>query len=291
MKPFLGIDITENKENDMANGEEFVARSISLEQSESLERVLTKAEDLEKSAKLALPLRIISWVSAILAIVCGYVFFEVIAEIEEDMSLVQMYNKAPWLVWIGCACAVAWLVIWFVGYKKKKAVMDSDDSRRVLTAVSSVEESIYYELGVPENAARVDILAFGYKVKGDELKAKTVGDNLAEYQNIEYRAFVSDGKLCLVDRESRYEFELSSLCAIRTVKKKINITDWNKEEKYNKGQYKQYKISEDDNLDTYYVKSYHILEFEYNGEMWGIYFPCYEKEIFEELTGLAAENI
>ncbi len=291
MKPFLGVDITENKENDKVNGEEFITRSISLEQSQLLEKTSEKIEALGKSAKLALGLRIIEWISAAVAIASAFVFFEIIGEIEEDLTLIQMYNKNPWLVWAGAISGIIWLVLWLLGYKKKKKVMSSYDAQRVFSTVNDIEENIYYELGVPENAAKVDILAFGYKIKGDELKVKAIGDNLAPYQNIEYCAFVSDNRLCLVDKENRYEFELSSLRAIHTVKKKINITDWNKDEKYNKGQYKQYKIVEDDNIDTYFVKPYHILELEYNGEMWGIYFPCYEKETFENLTGLTTENI
>ena len=30
------------------------------------------------------------------------------------------------------------------------------------------------------------------------------------------------------------------------------------------------------------------LELEHEGETWGIYFPCYELPVFEELTGLKA---
>ena len=39
----------------------------------------------------------------------------------------------------------------------------------------------------------------------------------------------------------------------------------------------------------YTYKGYHILELEINGELWGIYFPCYELMVFEEITGLKAE--
>lgn len=64
---------------------------------------------------------------------------------------------------------------------------------------------------------------------------------------------------------------------------------WNKDEAYNKGVYKQYKLVED-NLGRVSGKNYQILELNSGGKRWGIYFPCYELPVFEEITGLKADE-
>ena len=42
-------------------------------------------------------------------------------------------------------------------------------------------------------------------------------------------------------------------------------------------------------MDNVLFDTYHILEIEKDGEIYGLYFPCYELSAIEELTGLSAE--
>ena len=64
-----------------------------------------------------------------------------------------------------------------------------------------------------------------------------------------------------------------------------DITTDKHNEEPNKGYYKQFKITGDDD-DGVSFKPYYILQFRHEGELWGIYFPCYDLEAFERLTGL-----
>ena len=52
--------------------------------------------------------------------------------------------------------------------------------------------------------------------------------------------------------------------------------------------YKPYHMSID-NFGCLNCNSYYILEVVHNTETYGIYIPCYELPVFEELTGLRAE--
>lgn len=45
MKPFLGIDVTENKKNEQSNGEEFLLAKISPEMSQELAASMESAMD------------------------------------------------------------------------------------------------------------------------------------------------------------------------------------------------------------------------------------------------------
>ena len=38
------------------------------------------------------------------------------------------------------------------------------------------------------------------------------------------------------------------------------------------------------------IKPYYVLEIENDGDLYGIYFPCYELATFERLTGLNAQE-
>ena len=93
----------------------------------------------------------------------------------------------------------------------------------------------------------------------------------------------------MANLDGKYAFDFNSLKAIKTVKKSIYIDEWTKETAYNKGIYKKYKLKTTDE-ENVICKYYHILEFENNGELWGIYFPYYELPIMEEITGLIAEK-
>ncbi len=288
MKPFLGIDITNDKHNEQENGKEFLVAEPSSALAQSLE---TSLEDglggvLEK-AKIPLALRIIQ-------VVCGFVGGVSLVGLlkaiggEDGVSLAQGYQNAPWLYWGTGACLLVFAALTWVGKKKEKAVLESDESEMVFNNLNAVSDAIYRELQVPESRKSVDILSFRYKIKNDEMKVCESLTDLAPYENSEYDMYVENDALCMVDLRGKYALPLSSLRRIQMVKKRIAVSDWNKEEEPNKGVYKPFKLSADDN-GCVHMKSYGILEFEHNNELWGIYFPCYELPVFEELTGLCAE--
>ena len=93
------------------------------------------------------------------------------------------------------------------------------------------------------------------------------------YLNPVFKIFSDTNCLYIANLEGKYAFPLSSLVSIHTVKKRIRIAGWNKEIGFKQGVYKQYK-----------------LEVYHDGVSLGIYIPCYELPIFEELTGLKAET-
>lgn len=170
----------------------------------------------------------------------------------------------------------------------ERNVLSDEEKTHSFTRLDTAMDAVYRELGVPDDAPAVDILVLTYKQKDGQPVPKTTGMNLTAWFNIENRAFVENDRLCLTDLESRFEFPLAELRRIRTVRKKISIPTWNKETAPDEDIYKPYKLSVD-GYECIHFKPYHILELEHEGETWGIYFPCYELPVFEELTGLKAE--
>lgn len=289
MKPFLSIDITENKKNNIVNGEkEFIVQKPSEMLSAALDASADSATEIIKKSKLPAPIRAVQFISglffgiAVLGLIDAY-DGEPIAEF-----LKTSYKNASWIILGGIICLVIWAVLKFFSIKKQKQVLETEETESVMTKVDSAANNIYAELGVPAGARDTDVLSFFYKIKDGTPKAVTKGFMPAPYLNVEYKIFSDGENLCLANTEAKFAVPLSSLRRIHTVKKHVSVTAWNKDEPYNKGEYKQYKLYESDDSCIHF-RWYHILEFERDGEAWGIYFPSYELPAFEAVTHLRAE--
>lgn len=284
MKPVLGIDITEDKNNLIMNDVKFIVQTPSEMLQQRLEKSMDNAEEVVEKAKLPLVLTIIKGVCGVAAVAIAAGMIESL----EDTSLTQMYQRAPWLIWIGVAGILVWAVLEVLSRKKAKEVMETDESKNTLSSLEKVKESIFTELSVPASAKEVDLLSFFYKVKEDKIKVCRNPMQTAQYFNSVYKVYTDAENLYLTNLDAKHSFPLSSLRTIRTVNKRVVMDEWYKDEPYNKGQYKPYKIALT-RQGEYTYKGYHILELELDGELWGIYFPSYELPIFEEITGLKAE--
>lgn len=275
MKPFLGIDLTIDPKNEQINGKEFLIQIPSATLSESLDASTDQAEQTIKNSKLPLPFRVVQFLCGIGALLIA------VGILKADVSLAEGYQNASWLFWTGGICAVVWVVLWICSKQKAKTVFETDESTLTFSHLDGISNAIYTELAVPANAKNVDILFFFYKVKNGDIKV-CEKSACTQFFNPEFKVFADADNLYLANLEGKYAFPLSSIKEMHTVKKHIRIAGWNKEESYNKGIYKQYKLTTD-NYGCIHSKYYHILEVNHNGESFGIYIPCYELPIFEEL--------
>lgn len=112
---------------------------------------------------------------------------------------------------------------------------------------------------------------------------------MGEYFNLEFMAYVKDGYLHLANLEDVHSFRLDEIKSIRIIKKHTTIMSWNKELGPNEEPYKSYKLTVDQ-YGIVHMKSYNIMEIEHEGQLYGLYFPVYERDSFERLTGLVAEQ-
>ena len=274
MKPFLGVDLTTDKKNEQFNGSEFLVQKTSERLSEALAASSEKAEQTIEESKLPLPLRIGQYVCGLAALII------ISGMLKSGTSFAQGYQNAPALYWAAGICAVVWLILWLCSKQKSKAVLETDESAQTFAYLDGVTDAVYAELKVPADAESVDVLGFFYKVKDGDIRVCEKG--VAQYLNPEFRVFADSENLYLVDLDGKYAFPLSSVVQMHTINKHIRIAGWNKEEKFNKGIYKQYKLTTD-KYGCIHCKYYHILEINHNNESWGIYIPCYELPVFEEI--------
>ena len=285
MKPIFGIDVTNNKKNDKINGEKFITRSISIETQESFYEKTKNLEESIKKSELPLWVRIIKFI-------CGTTALIVIGAVIKslpDIDISQMFKNAPGLLMAGAVCGIVWLVLHILTKQNEKTVLAEENIEEQAGNINSDIDAIYNELGVPYTAANADILCFRYADKNGDIKVKTAGLQLAEYFNMDRKIYVEDEYLHITDIENVYSFKLTELKSIKTVNKRISMTSWNKEIGPNEERYKPFKLTVNQ-YGIVYAKPYHILTLEHEGETMGIYFPCYELDTFEILTGLKAEK-
>ena len=169
-----------------------------------------------------------------------------------------------------------------------KTVVEADESKQLLSRLDGVAAAVFREMNVPDDAKAVDVLYFFYKEKNGEIKIVEKSP-AAQCFNPEFRVFADEENLYLANLEGKYVFPLSSFVKTHTVKKNIRMLGWNKDEPHNKGIYKQYKLGVDDH-GCVHCKSYNILEMKLQGEVYGIYIPCYELPVFEEILNGATKK-
>ena len=280
MKPFLGIDLTTNKNNEELNGTEFLVACPSAALRESFNRSSDKVEEKVEQSKLPLVLRIIQWL-------CGFggvlVFFSVLGALigEEAISFEQAYQNAPGLFWF-CGLALAiWFILKVAGTIKQNKVLGADESVQTLSNLEGNCNAIYAELEVPSDAEEINVLMFFYKIKNGKIKVCEKGMQIAPYFNPVFKIFGGSEHLYLANLDGKYAFPRSSIVTLHTVKKGIRILSWNKEEPMDQEPYKQFKLTVDQ-YECVHCKQYHILEINHNGESIGIYIPNYELPVFEK---------
>ena len=281
MKPFLGIDITKNKNNETLNGQEFVAARVSAIRSDLLSRAVDDVEKQAEKTKTPRIIRVIRMISFFGMLVMTYGIISALGG-EEKVTLPQAYQNAPAVFWIAAGCFALWLLISLVERNMEKKAAENVEADKALSKAEQIVKDSYQELGVPESAVNFDLLVFRYVEKKGKIVPQGIGS--ATFMAANCKIFTENGFLCFADAEQRFHLPMSAIRRIETVKKDAGIPTWNKDVPVNKPPYKQFKLRID-NYGVIHFKPYYILELELDGETWGVYFPSYELPIIESLTG------
>lgn len=284
MKPLFAVDVTVDKKNEQVNGEEFISRKLS---EDTRRRFETKTEALEatvKKSQLPTWMQVVKYISGLLALIV------LVGILRADVGIEQGFKNAPWMFIGGIVCALIWLGLHLYSKKKEKEVLKENGAEEQVDKINTDIKDILLELGVPYSAPDIDVMMFKYKVKDGEVKVTTTGIQMSEYLNFEAKIYQLNGELHIADLDSVYSFKMDEIKAIRSVKKHTTLPSWNKEIGPTEDRYKPYKLGVDQ-YGMVHIKGYHILEIEHAGETLGIYFPSYEIETLERVTGLRAEEM
>ena len=285
MKPIFCIDITNDKKNETLNGSEFISRTLSAQKLKDYEEKQETLEEAVEKSKIPLGLTIVKYLCAFFFLIA----LGAVAKSRKNLTIPEQFENAPWIFIAGIACAVVWVIIQILSKCKETKILKEENAEEQAEELKKDEKTIFEELEVPSTARSVDVIMFRYKAKNDKIVPHVIGLQTTAYMCLDAKIFASDEGLNIADISSVYTFRKSEIKAIRTVKKRISIANWNKDEDPRKGEFKPYKMAVNNYGDVFF-KPYHILEIERDGQLYGLYFPPYELDVFERLTGIAAER-
>lgn len=301
MKPFFGIDITTDENNETMNFEEFVVQKPSKEAARKNEQAAEEALGELKAYFKSYGKRLNFLIAAI--------FFGCVGAVLLLAFLSFLQSRKPdaadfGVLAAGSACAIATVVCAVVSHRinpdrvpaddgdendGQKDDGDEDDG----TPCATVAE-IFRELRVPPDAKRVDVIGFRYVDKRGRFRPRCASGYCGKpvYSVYTLKGYAENGQLRLADAEGVVAIPLNEIKAIRTVRKRILLPDWTKKRPCTHEKYKPYKLKmvESRAEEWLSVGWYHVLEFTHKYESWGVWFPNYELPAFENLTGLKADD-
>lgn len=281
MKPIFCIDITSDKHNETLNGSEFIIRTAPKQKIEEYEAKQENLEQTIEKSKFPVWVQIIKYLSGLFAVI--------VLGATINAGVDTAWKNAPALVISGAACGVVWLILYIASKGKEKTVLKNENADQQVEELHEDFQDIHYDLDVPANALDIDVLAFKYKNKNGEIRPHTSGLQMTPYANVNVKIYATLDEVSIADLENVYSFEKSEMVSITTVKKRISIPVWHKDEDPRKGKFKPYKMTVN-NMGCIFFKPYYILEIKHGDQLFGLYFPCYELETIEALTGLKAER-
>ena len=276
MKPLFGFDLTNDKKNQTFYADKFLTKEVDNEILQRIDDATSAIESTIKKASVPSVLMIIQYLTFFYGIIV------VGSMLGADVSFSQAFKNAPVMCVTGILSLIPATIIWFYSKMKQKKVYSDENAKVQMETLEKYADEAFDNLGVPKDcSSAADILLFSFKCKDDNVKITS-----PTFINHVYRVYRDGYALCIADVGSLYTFPYETFKAIRKVNKAAILSTWNKDEPFNKGEYKKYKI-EQTNIGIR-SKPYYILEIEKDGETYGIYFPCYELPTFEALTGLTA---
>lgn len=261
--------------NPKCDGEQFVTASLDDNFKRTREKIYSKAKMTREAVTLPIIANAIAWASFALFAIIAFMFFKDVYKLGVDGAL---ENEPIWLLSIGAAGFVVWLVLKLIELRNGKNDEKTGALDRVLEEVASINQAANDMLGVPPDYATVDVMAYYYK----PAKGKLDG----EYLNEDMKLFSKDDELCLADIDSVYSFPIKDFVRYYLGSEKLPLAIWNKEENYDEGEYLQYGIK------TKYTDMAclcYSLQFVSGSEVYEIVFPEYELEHFQSIVDVPVE--
>ncbi len=261
--------------NPKCDSEQFVTARLDENFKRTREKIYSKAKMTREAVTLPIMANAIAWASFALFAIIAFMFFKDVYKLGLDGAL---ENEPIWLLSVGAAAFVVWLVLKLIEYRNGKKDEETGALDRALEAVVSINQTANDMLGVPSDCTTVDVMAYYYKPS----KGKLDG----EYLNEDMRLFCKDDCLCLADIDSVYSFPIKDFVRYYLGSEKLPLAIWNKEVNYDEGEYLQYGIK------TKYTDMAclcYSLQFVSDSEVYEIIFPEYELERFQSIVDVPVE--
>jgi len=261
------------------DGEHFIVKEIDEAQSALIEGFDKKIKTVNRQVKLPIFILIIYYAAMFLSVA----FVLGIIGALQEVDLATAFARGP-MLFIGLPFT---LIIWagIAIYKRTRArkLTESEEVKTLQAEAEKIIADSRLQLGIGEDAIKIDTLHFFYEEKDGKKKLKHgLG---AQYFNIEMNVYVDDQNFYLADLARVFAFPLSSLKTLTELKNTVSMDIWNKKVPYNSSEYADYKLKTN-SMGAIFLRQHYRLTLEINGEEYTILFPPYELKTLTDLTGL-----
>lgn len=273
MKNIFAYDVTENPENEVFDGARYVIRRLDGGQEQILYAAAKSLEAELEAAKLPKPLRILKtvfgWVAAL--------YLCVLVELLNDVPLRRLVFHAPVCSLILAVSFFLWLSLWLTARRRAKRNPQREAYRQASAVYAQELTDTRGQLGVPENARKMDIITYRYQLKSGKERICS-----SPFINIESAVFLEDDCLCVSDAICKVALPLEKMTGIRTVKKRLCVASWNKDTPYNKGIYKRFRITVN-SFGMVFFKPYYVLTLRDFGQDFELYIAPYDLDTVRQV--------
>ncbi|MBQ4093129.1 MAG: hypothetical protein IJC82_07460 [Firmicutes bacterium] len=247
-----------------------MVRQISEETKSNLDLIKEKYNEIGKSARMPLGLRIIK----ILAFFC--VFVVAAAVITTDDPILKV---APMIFVCGGICLIVWLFLTLYETVLDRRAFRTEAAMELEVRSKEAMTQIEKDLAIPEGAQSIDILCYDYIINKDGKEIDI--NNGCNYQNREFRIFCEENNVCFANKEYVLSIPKEEIGEIIRINKKITIPTWHKAEKYNAKKYKEQGVSASNGCLV--IRPYYSVQVNENQN---ILIPGFDMDLFLDIVGL-----
>lgn len=277
MKLVLGLDLTD-KQHPVNDSEPFIARRLSDDlqrQRDSLEAAIS---GLQKQTQLP---KIVRGIKKLAGLSVLTIPLALLDDNLSDAKRGTSESTNQLFLFIFLAMLALWLLLTWWEIKRARAVVGSPAYDVAEVDAEAFLQAAKKELGVPEEAAKMDVFASRYHWINGEMHA--VNSRLIwDYDNVEDRAWREGDCLCLADSVMRLEIPLNDFQGAEKRKNGCYITRWNKEESYRSAAYKPYRVGTVEG--QLRASGYLAVQLLHQQETYELRLPLWEADTLQRLT-------
>ena len=285
MKHFACADLNEQHPDDSIEYTftELSAVEIAEEKIDKIDKLKEKLEKAKENAKIPKWLKI-TYLACVAFIL---IFISVVSLRDKSIPFEQFLTQSPiFIIFCFIFCALGLVSIKATKIKQRAVYDDRMLDEKVELAKRELAKA-YEEAGISPRAIDVDLLIFDYTEENGKTVIRNTDDGDTPYMTNEVKMYEKNGRFCIFYDPHVCSFEKSELKAIKKIDEKITVSlflfDWESERR---ARLKQKNIEPNDDAD---FDGYFYLLVEQNGEEYAVYFPSYELDTIEKLTGMKAE--
>ena len=276
---------TFEKDSDKADGDAFVVRKVDAEYAAKQKALAQETERFGNNANLPTWLRILGLVFLFVGVcfVSG-----VLDSLGEENKNPNAPQTIAIFLGIGIPCLVIALGVMLWNWLRCRSAMRSNTFNDLNERFMKLRAACRENLSVPDSAKEIDVFVNYYRIKNGKRKwVAPSGKNV--YINCLMCAYRDDDAICFCDDGAVWRIPVQKILRLETVNKRRAFVGWNKQQPFNKGTYKPYKIRAND-AGILSVKPCYALRILDGTEELEILFPAYEYETLSALTGRTAET-